>query len=539
LLSLRSLRDTERAGTFARDIAISHTSFFFWCVESPAGYLWPFERLSSQLKVGYSWFCFAKRGGLSRQLALQAVDMRVVFLHPDLGIGGAERLVVDAAVSLQNLGHEVVIYTSHHSSSHCFRETRDGTLRVVVHGDWLPASVCGRAMVLCAILRNVYCALCLVASVLLHVATLGLCGSKPPDAFFVDQISAAIPVLKLLNVRVLFYCHFPDLLLTQRRSWLKRVYRALPDWLEQTTTGQADGVLVNSFFTAHTFAATFTDLHARGVVPSVLYPAIHCQEHEGHAEQKDLPASTAQIYGMPAEWAVFLSINRFERKKNIKLAILALIELKERTSANAFSGVKLLLAGGYDPRNTENKEYFVELQAACADHGVPSSTFPDDSGTVVFVPSFSDSDKIALLARSLCVLYTPENEHFGIVPVESMYGHRPVIACASGGPLESVRDGETGFLCESDPAEFAEAMQTVLDMSLAARQEMGRVAHQHVLDLFSLHAFGHSLEDFLGELVQSREGQSWAEHAWRSFSLARAAVVATVIATLTYTRGAE
>ena len=26
---------------------------------------------------------------------------RVVFLHPDLGIGGAERLVVDAAVALQ------------------------------------------------------------------------------------------------------------------------------------------------------------------------------------------------------------------------------------------------------------------------------------------------------------------------------------------------------------------------------------------------------------------------------------------------------
>lgn len=40
--------------------------------------------------------------------------------------GGAERLVVDAAVGLQNLGHKVVMYTSHHDPTHCFEETRDG-----------------------------------------------------------------------------------------------------------------------------------------------------------------------------------------------------------------------------------------------------------------------------------------------------------------------------------------------------------------------------------------------------------------------------
>lgn len=50
----------------------------------------------------------------------------IVFLHPDLGIGGAERLVVDAAVSLQNRGHRVVIFTSFCDPGHCFDEARDG-----------------------------------------------------------------------------------------------------------------------------------------------------------------------------------------------------------------------------------------------------------------------------------------------------------------------------------------------------------------------------------------------------------------------------
>ena len=43
---------------------------------------------------------------------LQAVNVshmtkqKIVFLHPDLGIGGAERLVIDAAMELSRFGYE-------------------------------------------------------------------------------------------------------------------------------------------------------------------------------------------------------------------------------------------------------------------------------------------------------------------------------------------------------------------------------------------------------------------------------------------------
>ncbi|GAV04360.1 hypothetical protein RvY_14648 [Ramazzottius varieornatus] len=43
-----------------------------------------------------------------------ASPLDVVFVHPDLGIGGAQRLIVDAAVALQTKGHNVRIVTSHH-----------------------------------------------------------------------------------------------------------------------------------------------------------------------------------------------------------------------------------------------------------------------------------------------------------------------------------------------------------------------------------------------------------------------------------------
>lgn len=53
----------------------------------------------------------------------------IIFLHPDLGIGGAERLVIDAAVGLQNLGHKVTVLTSYCDPNHSFEETQDGKPR--------------------------------------------------------------------------------------------------------------------------------------------------------------------------------------------------------------------------------------------------------------------------------------------------------------------------------------------------------------------------------------------------------------------------
>ena len=81
--------------------------------------------------------------------------VRITFLHPDLGIGGAERLVVDAALALKLKGHEVDFVTTHHDTSHCFTETRDGTFPVKVVGDWIPRHIFGKFFALCAYLRMV------------------------------------------------------------------------------------------------------------------------------------------------------------------------------------------------------------------------------------------------------------------------------------------------------------------------------------------------------------------------------------------------
>lgn len=117
----------------------------------------------------------------------------VVFLHPDLGIGGAERLVVDAGLALQSRGHSVHFLTAHHDPGHCFAETRDGTLEVTVAGDWLPRSLLGgRFHAACAYARMVYAALYLVF----------FSGLKP-DVVIADQISVCVPFLRYNEQRPL------------------------------------------------------------------------------------------------------------------------------------------------------------------------------------------------------------------------------------------------------------------------------------------------------------------------------------------------
>jgi alpha-1,3/alpha-1,6-mannosyltransferase len=165
--------------------------------------------------------------------------VRVTFLHPDLGIGGAERLIIDAALALKSKRHEVHIVTAHYDKNHCFTETSDGQISVTAVGDWLPRSMAGRCFALCATIRMFYAAI-----------YLALVSRLNPDVIICDQVSNAIPLLKMLcKAKIIFYCHFPDQLLTQRTTLLKSIYRKPLDTMEEVTTGMADLVLVNSNFT--------------------------------------------------------------------------------------------------------------------------------------------------------------------------------------------------------------------------------------------------------------------------------------------------
>lgn len=80
-----------------------------------------------------------------------------------------------------------------------------------------------------------------------------------------------------------------------------------------------------------------------------------------------------------------LSMNRFERKKNVSLAIEMLGALKERLPSSLFDKIELTVAGGYDIKNLENVEHMQELKDLCEELNVTEC--------VSFRPSVSDSER--------------------------------------------------------------------------------------------------------------------------------------------------
>lgn len=283
----------------------------------------------------------------------------ITIIHPDLGIGGAERLIIDVALALQSRGHKVTIYTSHRDTGHCFDEARDGTLDVRVRGNTIfPGSVAGRGHVLMAVLRQVH----LTLSVLGELATAGPMTTttdekvdEVEEVFIIDQLAACVPILKLLGEgfahatrgkqRILFYCHFPDQLLARRdeRNTLlrlaKAIYRYPFDWFEGWAMSAADRVVANSRFTRGVVGDVFGKDTLGDV--SVVYPCVDTAEKEKKIGEDGVEG---ELWGGKK---ILLSINRFERKKDMGLAIRAyhgLGEERRRRTRLVIAGMPFFLS---------------------------------------------------------------------------------------------------------------------------------------------------------------------------------------------------
>jgi alpha-1,3/alpha-1,6-mannosyltransferase len=356
----------------------------------------------------------------------------------------------------------------------------------------VPATILGRFAILCAILRQVH--------LILHIALFSQELPKlAPSSFFVDQLSAGIPLLRLLqpHPRVIFYCHFPDKLLAKKGGLLKSLYRRPFDWLESWSTGCSDTIVVNSNFTKSIFGEAFPSLKHRE--PGVVYPCVDINPGE----------SVEEITPLWKNKKVLLSINRFEKKKDVALAIRAFAGLSSREREDA----RLVIAGGYDPRVAENVSTYTELcevadslklKHATAKSVITAQAIPDNI-SVLFLHSVPNAFKTTLLSTSRLLVYTPLHEHFGIVPLEAMLVGTPVLAANQGGPTETVISGQTGWLRDvTKIQDWTEVMRIALEDGQGEERlrEMGKWGRERVIAEFSKEKLAERLETEIKGMMQ-------------------------------------
>ena len=108
----------------------------------------------------------------------------------------------------------------------------------------------------------------------------------------------------------------------------------------------------------------------------------------------------------------------------------------------------------------------------------------------------------AYMLADLVVSPSLRPEAFGRVPAEAQAMGRPVIAIAHGGALETVRDGETGWLVPAgDTGALANAIREALRASPAERARMAAAGQAHVRRNFALERMCSATLDVYRELL--------------------------------------
>ncbi|HUK99211.1 MAG TPA: glycosyltransferase family 4 protein [Gaiellaceae bacterium] len=140
---------------------------------------------------------------------------------------------------------------------------------------------------------------------------------------------------------------------------------------------------------------------------------------------QSLPYRTAEPEGF------VLSVNRLDRAKRIDLLIEA---------ARSEPSLRIVIAG-----DGPDRERLERLAGGL-------------NGQVEFTGRVEDDALADLYARCLAVYYAPVDEDFGMVPYEAFLSAKPVVTTAdAGGPLEVVRDRETGVVVAPESASLAAA----------------------------------------------------------------------------------
>lgn len=160
-------------------------------------------------------------------------------------------------------------------------------------------------------------------------------------------------------------------------------------------------------------------------------------------------------------------------------------------------------------RELESLADSLGLGHATAKNIVSATSIPEDIN-VLFLLSVPAQLKSSLLHAAKLLVYTPSNEHFGIVPLEAMLSGVPVLAANSGGPLETIVDGETGWLrSASKITEWTDVMQRVLhNLSDTQLRQMGQNGRTRVKEEFSADNMAHRLNEEIEAMLKAPRVQA-------------------------------
>ena len=200
-------------------------------------------------------------------------------------------------------------------------------------------------------------------------------------------------------------------------------------------------------------------------------------------------AARAEL-GIDPEAKLVLYVGRFDPRKGIETLVRAVAESKLRSGK-----LQLIIGGGSRPGHSDGMERD-RIENIVAELGMSDfTTFPGRLSQEILPYYYAAAD--------VCVVPS-HYEPFGLVAIEAMASHTPVVASDVGGLQFTVVPEETGLLAPpQDVAAFSAAIDRIL-ANPQWRNELGQAARKRVENKFSWEGVASELAQLYTQLLQEK-----------------------------------
>ncbi|MEI2578289.1 glycosyltransferase family 4 protein [Scytonema sp. PRP1] len=216
---------------------------------------------------------------------------------------------------------------------------------------------------------------------------------------------------------------------------------------------------------------------------------IPCGTDIGQFGCVDRQTARAEL-GIDPEAKLVLYVGRFDPRKGIETLVRAVAESKLRSEK-----LQLIIGGGSRPGHSDGMERS-RIENIVAELGMSDfTTFPGRLSQQILPYYYAAAD----------VSVVPSHyEPFGLVAIEAMASHTPVVASDVGGLQFTVVPEETGLLA---PPQDVGAFSAAIDRILANpqwRDQLGQAARKRVETKFSWEGVASELAELYTQLLQQK-----------------------------------
>ncbi|MBB5316059.1 glycogen synthase [Tunturibacter empetritectus] len=296
---------------------------------------------------------------------------------------------------------------------------------------------------------------------------------------------------KLFNVPFVLTTHSLEPLRAWKAEQLGSGY-AMSSWMERTAILDADAVIAVSKGTKEDILRSYPEINPELI--HVIYNGIDLKEY-----QKTSDTSALIKYGVDPTVPYVLFVGRITRQKGVTHLVEAIPHLPKGTQV-------VLCAGAPDtPEIAAEMREKVEEVSKINPH-------------VVWIEKMVTKPEAIQLYSNASVFCCPSvYEPFGIINLEAMACHAPVVASATGGILEVVVDGVTGYLVPfeqdpvttfaSNPKKFSRDLAEKISDLLADPEKtkrFGEAGRRRVEETFAWSAIAEQTIDLYRKLLRDR-----------------------------------